>query len=102
MNGPVRRWILIAVVAVLVGLGAVYVPRGVAFLHIGTTFAAQQVCACLHVSARPLDSCRNELGKAGGLLSVETQGDTVKASALLGLFSGESRNEAPYGCHPVR
>jgi hypothetical protein len=97
-----RRRILIAVAAVLVGLGAVYVPRGVAFLRIGTTFAAQQVCACLHVSARPMDSCRSELGKAGSLLSLDAQGDTVRASALLGLFSGESRNEAPYGCHPVR
>jgi hypothetical protein len=97
-----RKWILLVLGLALAIAAAVYLPRGVAFLRIGTVFAAQQTCACVHLSERPLESCIAELGKAGRLLKVESDGDTVRASALLGLFSGESHHEPPFGCHPVK
>jgi hypothetical protein len=97
-----RRKVLMVVAAALGVAAAIYGPRGVAFLRIGTTFAAQQTCACLHVSARPLDACLGDLGKAGHLLDIRAEGDSVRASALFGVFSGEALHEAPYGCHPVK
>jgi hypothetical protein len=102
MKRLVRRWILLAVAVGLVALGVVYLPRFIAFLRIGTVFAAQQTCACVHLGNRPLESCVAELGKPGRLLKVEAEGDSVRTSALLGLFTAESRNEEPFGCHPVK
>lgn len=97
-----RKLIAIAVVVALGAAAVVYLPTLVGYLKIGTTFAAQQMCACVHVSGRTLESCLGDLGKAGGLLTVSVDGDAVRATALLGLFSGEARNEPPYGCHPAR
>ncbi len=97
-----RKWVVLTVLAGVVVVGGVYGPRAIAFLGIGTTYAAQQTCACMHLGGRTLESCTHELGKAGSLLKVEAEGDTVRASGLFGLFSGEARNEEPYGCHPVK
>jgi hypothetical protein len=98
----VKKLIALGVVVALGVAAAIYGPTVLGYLRIGTTFAAQQTCACVHVSGRELASCVTDLGKAGELLSVKVEGDTVRATALLGLFSGESKNEPPYGCHPVK
>src|SRR3954469_6757972 len=92
--GPAMRKRVVAAVVVvgLTALGFVYVPRFTAFLRIGTTFAAQQTCACLHVSGRTLDSCTAELGGAGRMLRFAAEADTVRSSALFGLFTGEARH----------
>ncbi len=98
-----RTKLIVAVaLLLLIIVGIVYVPRATAFLRIGTVYAAQQTCACLHVSGRTLDSCTAELGRAGRLLKMNADGDTVRTSALFGLFTGEARNEPPFGCHPVK
>ena len=97
-----RRLIVLGVVLALGAVGAVYVPRFIAFLHIGTTFAAQQTCACLFVSERKLDACVKDLGKAGELLAVKPGEKSVKVTALFGMFEGEAKAEAPFGCHPVQ
>lgn len=98
-----RKKLAAAVVVLgLAAAAAVYGPRLAAFLRIGTTFAAQQTCACLHVGGRTLESCTAELGRAGRLLSFDVQGDTVRTQALFGIFAGEARNESPFGCHPVQ
>ncbi|MBL8951235.1 MAG: hypothetical protein JNK82_10690 [Myxococcaceae bacterium] len=97
-----KKIIALVVLVVLGGTAAYFGPTALGYLRIGTTFAAQQTCACVHVSGRELPSCVNDLGKAGELLSVKVEGDTVQATALLGLFSGEAKYEPPYGCHPVK
>jgi hypothetical protein len=98
-----RKKIAIAVVGLgLAAAAFVYLPRFFTFLRIGTTFAAQQTCACLHVSGRTLDACTAELGRAGRLLHFDIDGDTVRARALFGAFAGEARHESPFGCHPVK
>ncbi len=93
---------MLGLVVLVAGAAAIYAPTALGYLRIGTAFAAQQTCACVHVSGRQVDSCLRDLGKAGGLLDVKVEGDLVRATAVLGLFSGESKNEPPYGCHPIK
>lgn len=101
--GAVKRKLIVLGVVVVLGVAAaIWLPALTGYLSVGTAYAAQQTCSCVHVSARELQSCVGDLGKAGRLLDVKVEGDTVRATALLGLFSGESQNEPPYGCHPVK
>nr|UXE44846.1 hypothetical protein Hi04_10k_c3807_00011 [uncultured bacterium] len=97
-----RKWLVASAALGVAVIPVIYGPRFAAFLRIGTTFAAQQTCACLHLAGRTLESCTAELGRAGRLVKVETDGPTVRASALFGAFSGEARDEPPFGCHPVK
>ena len=95
-----RRLIILGVALALAGAAVIYLPKAIGFLRVGTAFAAQQTCACLHVSGRPLESCLADLGSSGRLLDVKADGQKVRAGALFGLFSAASVSEPPYGCRP--
>jgi hypothetical protein len=92
---------------VLVAVGAVLVVAGVVAWHtlglsdlmrIGAGYTAQQICSCLLVSGRSLESCKTDLDPlARRLISVEVGTDGVKASAF-GLTSARARFEKGYGC----
>jgi hypothetical protein len=67
-------------------------------LHIGAGYTAQQTCACVLVSGRPLDSCMTDLDPlARRLISVRVGASEVTASAL-GLASATARFEKGFGC----
>src|SRR5262245_7651845 len=67
-------------------------------LRIGAGYTAQQTCACLLVSGRPLESCMTDLDPlARKVVSVRVGVDEVTASAL-GLASATARFEKGYGC----
>jgi hypothetical protein len=87
-------------VAVAAIIGIFWVINGpVAYARIATGFAAQQTCACLHVSNRTLDSCVAEFPEdARRQFELETEGDIVRASVLGGAIKAEARYEERFGC----
>ncbi|MBL8545483.1 MAG: hypothetical protein JNL81_03420 [Hyphomonadaceae bacterium] len=100
-----KRWIWLGVLAVAlmaVGAGA-WASRGqVAYAGIATGYAAKQTCSCVHVSGRTLESCLAEFPEdARNNISVTQDGDSVRASVLLGAISAEAVFEDEYGCRIV-
>lgn len=67
-------------------------------LNIGTGYAAQQTCACLFVSGRPLESCLGDLEPlARKLISIHPGADEVTASGFV-LATATARYEKGFGC----
>jgi hypothetical protein len=61
-------------------------------------YAALNVCACLFVSRRTLDSCKDDLDPAAKpLVSVTAAQERVTATLQSGA-SGSARYESGYGC----
>ncbi len=91
-------------VALIAALGAaVWFGRdAVAFVRIGTSYAAKQTCSCLFVAGRPMDSCRADYpADAVKQFTWKIEGNDVTVSAAGGLFSAKATFEDGYGCHPV-
>jgi hypothetical protein len=99
---PRKRWIwlgLLTFAAFLVGGGAWASRDQVAYAHIATGYAAKQMCSCLHVSGRDLNSCLAEFPEdARRNVSIATEGQRVRASVLFGAISAEALYEDEYGC----
>ena len=94
-----KRWLLGFVVFLLVA-GAVgwRVFRVADLANIGTGYAAQQTCACLFVSGRPLDSCLGDLEPlARKLITIHPGTDEVSAGGF-GVATATSHYEKGFGC----
>jgi hypothetical protein len=64
---------------------------------IGSGYAAQQTCACLFISGRPLDSCRQDLEPlAQKIVTIEAGSNEVHARAILS--SATARFDPAFGC----
>lgn len=98
-----RKRIVVAVLAVLVlgGVAAFRVLRLGALAHLGAGYSAQQTCACLFVSKRTLDSCRQDLDPLAQKLVRLSPGDSHVSATALGFSSATSRHEPGYGCSLV-
>lgn len=86
------------VAALLIALG--FAARGpIAYAQIATSYAAKQTCSCRHISGRTSESCLNDFpADARSQLSVSEEGESVRASALFGLFKAEAVYEDGFGC----
>jgi hypothetical protein len=89
-----------------VGAGAFVVAAAVAWrafrvsdlLRIGAGYTAQQTCACLLVSGRPLESCMTDLDPlARRVVWVHVGEGEVTANAL-GVATATARFDKSYGC----
>lgn len=101
-----KRWLGIAVLAVVlvVVVGGVWASRDqVAYAHIATGYAAKQVCSCVHVANRALDSCVADYPEeAQRNITVTMDGNEVRASVLFGAISSEATFDSDeYGCRIV-
>lgn len=100
-----KRWIWTVVLVVLLTViaGGAWAARDqVAYAHIATGYAAKQMCSCLHVSGRTLDSCLADYpADARENITVSAEGDNVRASVLWGAIRSEATFEAEYGCRIV-
>lgn len=95
-----RKWLALGVVGFLLVAVAVAwrVFRVPLLVNIGTGYAAQQTCACLFVSGRPLDSCLGDLEPlARKLISVHPGTAEVTASGFA-LETATARYEKGFGC----
>jgi hypothetical protein len=95
-----KHWIWIVAAGAALVLGAVALRPFFAYAHIAVGYAAQQTCACMHVSGRDFDSCMSDYPPdARSQIRVRPQGDRVRASAMGGLFNATAVYEKEYGCH---
>jgi len=92
---------LAGLVALVVLLGAAVAwkrYRVSTLLETGVGYSAQQTCACLWVSGRPLESCKTDLDPlARKLVSMQVGTNEVTASGF-GLATATSSYEKGFGC----
>jgi len=87
--------VVLLVVAVAVAWRVFRVPL---LVNIGTGYAAQQTCACLFVSGRPIESCLGDLEPlARKLISIRPGAAEVTASGFA-LDTATARYEKGFGC----
>jgi hypothetical protein len=97
-----RKYWLIggAVILVAVITGGAYAAREpVTYARVATSYAAKQLCSCLHVSGRAMESCMAEFPQeARGQIRLTSTGNTVHAGVLFNAISADAVYEEEYGC----
>jgi hypothetical protein len=91
-----KRFVTIILVLVFVGIvvGALKLRK---LSFIGSGYVAQQTCACMFISNRPLDSCRHDLDPlAQKIVTIEPGQNQVHAHAILS--SATAHFEPTFGC----
>lgn len=92
-------FIILAVLAVIAGaLWHFWARDTVAFADIGTSYAAKQVCSCVFIAERTLESCKGDSLTDISQLSFEQGEDGVTASAAGGIISNTARYQSGLGC----
>ena len=95
--------ITFAVMLVLIGVGwQVWLKDQVAYARIATAYGAKQVCSCLHVAERPMDSCLGDFTTDISAVSFADDGGETRATVLGGLVSARARFEPGLGCTLVK
>jgi hypothetical protein len=98
----IRPWLkrTLLVLAILVVAGAI-TWRALhlsEMAHIGAGYAAEQTCACLFVSARPLASCKGDLEPlAQKLVSMQVGLEEVTATSF-GFSKATAQYRKGFGC----
>lgn len=87
----------------LVIVGGLFAARSLpAYANIASGYTAQQTCACLYVANRELESCLADFpADAISHITIETDEDRVRTSALAGMFKAEAVYEDGFGCSIV-
>lgn len=97
-----KRWIWVGALVggvALVGAGAFAAQEPIGYAKMATGFGAKQMCSCLHVSARPLESCMGDFPpEARGAVNISEDGEAVRASVLFGAISSTAVYEEEFGC----
>lgn len=91
-----RRIALSLFALVIVGAGFAYrfvQPRA----SIGAGYVAKEVCSCVFVGGRSLESCRHDVPEAMARIRAELLPDGVRAF-VAGVASRVARHEPEYGC----
>ena len=100
-----KRWIWVAVLVVIVAgvAGGAWASRDqVTYARIATGYAAKQLCSCVHVSGRTLESCMADYPEdVRSNIRISTDGDSVRASVLFGAIGSEATFDGEYGCRIV-
>jgi hypothetical protein len=96
-----KYWLISgAVILVAVIAGGAYAAREpMTYARVATSYAAKQLCSCLHVSGRTMDSCMAEFPQdSRGQFAISATGNTVHASVLFNAISADATYEETYGC----
>jgi hypothetical protein len=96
-------WVVVLIVLVVGIAGGAWAARDqVTYAHIATGYAAKQLCSCMHVSGRTLESCVAEYPEdARRNITVSSEGNDVQASVLWGAIRSEATFDGEYGCRIV-
>ena len=92
-----RRRIALGVVLVLLGAAGFYYVRLRSMAAIGAGYVAKEVCSCIFVGGRSLDSCRPDVPESMDRVQAELLPDGVHAF-VTGLASRVARFEPGFGC----
>jgi hypothetical protein len=98
-----RRIVLLlaaGVAVVIVGAGVVVGPRTWTAMQVGAGYAAKQMCSCVFLTGRTLESCRGDL--MPGMERIETEQTTsptgVASQLLFGLVGRRAVYREGVGC----
>lgn len=92
-------FVILAVLAVAAGsLWQFWAKDQVAFADIGTGYTAKQVCSCVFIAERSLESCKGDSLRDISQLSIEQGEDLITVSAARGLISNTARFQRGLGC----
>lgn len=95
--------ITLAVLLVIAGLGwQFWLKEQVAFAKVASAYGAKQVCSCLHVGERPMESCMDDFTVDISAVSISDDGATTTASVLGGLVKAEASFTPGLGCTLVK
>ena len=95
--------IVFVVLLVIAGLGwQFWLKDQVAFAKVATAYGAKQVCSCLHVAERPMDSCMDDFTTDISAVRIADDGAVTRASVLGGLVDAKARFEPGLGCTLVK
>lgn len=92
-----NRWIAIAVFWVLLVAGALAWEWMRDRAAIGAGYVAKEVCSCVFVGGRSLDSCRADVPASMDRVQVDLGEDRVRAF-VPALGERIARHEPPFGC----
>jgi len=93
----VNRWIAIAVFWVLLVTGALVWEWMRDRSTVGAGYVAKEVCSCVFVGDRSLESCRADVPASMDRVQVELGSDRVRAF-VPALTERIARHEPPFGC----
>jgi hypothetical protein len=91
------RWGAIAVFWVLLVLGAFFYQHLREISAVGAGYVAKELCSCVFVGARSLDSCRPDIPESMARVEAELLPDGVRAFVPR-LAERVARHEPPDGC----
>ncbi len=95
--------ITLAVLLVIAGLGwQFWLKEQVAFAKVATAYGAKQVCSCLHVGERPMESCMDDFTVDISAVTVTDDGAVTTASVLGGVVKSEASYSPGLGCTLVK
>ena len=92
-----NRWRVLALFWVLLVAGALFFERARDLSSIGAGYVAKQLCSCVFVGGRSLDSCRPDIPVTMERVQAELGTDRVRAFVPY-LEERIARHEPPYGC----
>jgi hypothetical protein len=75
-----------------------WLKEQVAFARVASAYGAKQVCSCLHVGGRTMDSCKGDFTVDVSAITFTDDGTTTRASVLGGLVKSEARFADGLGC----
>lgn len=94
-----RRWFAAGLAVVVVaGVAAWKLLRLSDLARIGAGYTAQQTCACLFVSRRPPESCRQDLEPMARWFISANIGAQEVSTRAFGLARARSRYQQGFGC----
>ena len=92
-----NRWIAIAVIWVLLVGGALLYEVARNRSSVGAGYVAKELCSCIFVAGRSLESCRPDIPPSMDRVEAEVGADRVRAF-VPHLAERIARNEPPFGC----
>ena len=93
-------WIAAGLVGLIALAGLLWGPRAVGMAQVGVGYVAKQVCSCVYVAGREVDSCRADLMPSMDPIDVQVLSDRegVRASVLMGAVERTALHHAGSGC----
>jgi hypothetical protein len=91
------RWILIAVLWLVLVVGALFFECARDRAGVGAGYVAKELCSCVFVGERDLASCRSDIPPSMERVQAELGADRVRAF-VPGLGERIARFEPPFGC----
>jgi hypothetical protein len=93
----VNRWYAIAILWLILVVAALVYERARDQSSVGAGYVAKEMCSCVFVGGRSVESCRPDVPERMDRVQAEVGADRVRAFVPY-LSERIARYEPPYGC----